>query len=1795
VTGCFLIAIENCDSLNSIGSLFQLFAVPAGASTASVTFYLNVGSEETTTTEMYDVMDVNLRTASPDALIEKLHTFSNLDKAPNGTYSFQTFSYDLTQYGSQELLLQFYATNDFSNVSTFRVDNVSLVVVVNPPPAPSGFSATATSSEITLSWNSVVAAAEYELQRAATSSGPWSDIGFAGQNVTTFLDDQASPGISYWYQMRATNLGGNSAWSAPISAALDYTPYVITVDASSVDFQSATLNSSINPRRVSASGFFQYGPSIPYAYITPITYGLTGTADQAYSAVVSGLTANTTYHFRVGSINVVGQAAYGDDVQFTTTPSPATPTVTTGAATSVASTSATLNGSLNPNGAPTTYYFQYGLTTAYGNKTASTAVGSGTIATSVAAGLTGLSPNNPYHFQLVAQNLSGSSSGGDRTFTTSITGAAPTAIIAGNLTPVTGNAVYYGDYSTGSGLTFAWMTSDGQSSTAEDPSFSFNSPGVYTISLTVTDVDQRSDTASISINVQASNNGTTFGVAVGADPVVLATGNYIQNRVDLRLPGIGFPFNFRRFYNSKFSDMTGLPLGFGWTFSYNERLSDSGTNVLVIQGDGSAWTFFPTNNGYIAEPGIYDSLARNADGTWTMIDKSQTVTAFDSGGRLASITDRNGNILTCTYSGGALSEIEDTAGRSILFSTNAFGCISTMTDPIGRTIQYLYDADTNLTEVIDANNNTNRFEYDVNHEMTDGFDGNGNRFVHNEYDPTTFVVVRQHDAYTNWTSFGYDFTNRITWQTNALSQVSAHFFNTQLLETNATDEAGSEEVSYYDDDKNRIYYRDKNENVTRYGYDSVGNVISKVDALTNETAIDYDAPNNPIIRVDALSNTNSFGYDAYGNLTSVTNALGFVTSVQYDTSGLPIVLTDARESSTTNYYDSQGNLVAVVNTFGFSNRFEYDGAGRKIRQIDALNRTNSLVYDNNDNVTNAVNALGYTNSYAYDGDNNRITATDPRPASVAYVYDLKNRLVAVLGPLNSTNGTVYDALDRKIATFDALGNETAFAYDNVGNLLAVTNALMQATQFTYDPQGNQTSIIDPTGHYITNEFDSLNRKVGTINVSISTNLTLYDPLGRVVARTNANGRVTQFRYDAAGRLTNVVDAANRSVAFEYDRNGNRIHVTDPNGHTWTNVFDPLNRLVEQDDPLGHRTLLFYDAVGNLTNKMTPNRDSIFYAYDALNRLTNIVYPNDLPVSFAYDSVGNLTNMVDVAGTTSWQYDLLNRLSSVTDPYGQAVANTFDAAGNRVALTYAGTNVVQYGFDALNRMTVLRNWLGGIVTYGYDARGNLISAANANGTAVSYAYDVADRLFAVTNTAPDATVIAAYALVLDGMGNHLQEAYDQPLLPILANQTNSYAYDSDNRMVSVDNAVVLHNSNGDLTAIGPNTYSYDAEDRLSELALTNNAASFLYDGLGNRLERTIDGRAERFVLDRLGSMTQVLVESDTNDAPIAYYVYGLGLAERITPSGQTATYHFNTQGSTVALTDSTGKINDSYAYDSFGVLANVGTNCPQPFRYLGRYGIVDDGIGLYYARARYFNPQLGRFFTKDSVASRAHDGQTLNRYVYALSNPLRLSDPSGLVATEGLNWQTSASTPAYLPGQLARASGFGGGSAIAFQVLNAGLILVQVGAGFFLAGPETILAAPLEFATEDAVLEDGEGITPAAARGPTVTQIIGQSAQAENSGPDFIVTPSAEVIPVPQGANGPYPTQNPGIQFNGGSGGNGLAGNVTDMRIMDPTTQYPGGYVNYGSLQENGGWQSVNPYTGQPISQSNPWWHIPIHL
>ncbi len=236
-----------------------------------------------------------------------------------------------------------------------------------------------------------------------------------------------NPGTLYHCQLVATNSAGASA-----SADLTFTtgpgpnpqPPTVTVEgASQITDTNALITGTVNPNGLQSAFYIRWGTNTVYdriSYIYPVP---SLTSAVVVSNWMTGLSPSTLYHFQMVATNLAGNG-YSADMTLTTLPpspppTPGAPTATTGPTTSITSGSATLNGTVDPNHADTSYYFVWGTTTAYGNPPPSYGLlqaQSGPAG--VWASLTGLSPNTTYHYQLLASNSVGSASGGDQAFTT---------------------------------------------------------------------------------------------------------------------------------------------------------------------------------------------------------------------------------------------------------------------------------------------------------------------------------------------------------------------------------------------------------------------------------------------------------------------------------------------------------------------------------------------------------------------------------------------------------------------------------------------------------------------------------------------------------------------------------------------------------------------------------------------------------------------------------------------------------------------------------------------------------------------------------------------------------------------------------------------------------------------------------------------------------------------------------------------------------------------------------------------------------------------------------------------------------------------------------------------------------------------------------------------------------------------------------------------------------------------------------------------------------------------------------
>ena len=286
-------------------------------------------------------------------------------------------------------------------------------------------------------------------------------------------------------------------------------------------------------------------------------------------------------------------------------------------------------------------------------------------------------------------------------------------------------------------------------------------------------------------------------------------------------------------------------------------------------------------------------------------------------------------------------------------------------------------------------------------------------------------------------------------------------------------------------------------------------------------------------------------------------------------------------------------------------------------------------------------------------------------------------------------------------------------------------------------------------------------------------------------------------------------------------------------------------------------------------------------------------------------------------------------------------------------------------------------------YAYNPVGNRTSLTDRRGPQ-NFGYDTLDRL----TSASHPLLATPQAFAYDPVGNRttggtVVNAGNQ----LTADATQSYQYD--------DNGNLTRKT---LLATGNYTqYTYDAENRLTkveEFVAGNPVATatsiYRYDGLGRRIEKVANGQTTRYVYDG----EDILLEYDGSNVLQARYTHGPTADEpiAITRAGQTYFYHADGLGTITELTDSAGAIAKAYAYDGYGNVLDAPGSVEQPYAYTGRE--LDPESGLYYYRARYYDPNIGRFLQQDPI--KLFGGMNLYRYVR--DNPANGTDSSGLDPT-----------------------------------------------------------------------------------------------------------------------------------------------------------------------------------------------------
>jgi RHS repeat-associated protein len=516
-------------------------------------------------------------------------------------------------------------------------------------------------------------------------------------------------------------------------------------------------------------------------------------------------------------------------------------------------------------------------------------------------------------------------------------------------------------------------------------------------------------------------------------------------------------------------------------------------------------------------------------------------------------------------------------------------------------------------------------------------------------------------------------------------------------------------------------------------------------------------------------------------------------------------------------------------------------------------------------------------------------------------------------------------------------------------------------------------------------------QVNSPNTSANTTSFNYDKLGNLSALADANSHTTQNLFDQLREMTGkTLPDGSLTETRNYDNNGNLTSLTHFNGTTTTYTYDALNRLLSRTTPGEAAVSFTYTPTGKYATS-TAGDGTTNYSYDSLDRLTTKATPEGT-LSYTYDAAGHVASIQSSnpnGANVAYTYDTLNRLSTVVDSRLGTTTYAYDAANNVATVTYPNNVQTLMTYDALNRITALATQQSGY-TYQRGPTGNKTSANELSNRTINWSYDGIYRLTNETVSADPNHVNGSVSYGLDPVGNRLSE--NSSLSGV---SSGSFGYNADDEVSSES-----YDSNGNVTAAGGKVFAYDSENHLT--SMNGGAVTIVYDAFGNRVSKTVNGVTTKYLVEDDVNPTgypQVLDEL-TNGAVTRTYTYGsqrISQYQVISNTWTPSFYGYDGGGSVRQLTNIAGAITDTYDYDAFGNKINSTGTTPNNYLYRGEQ--YDSDLGLYYLRARYYNPVTGLFVSQDPESGILTDPKTLHKYLYANGDPVNRVDPSGRAGRE----------------------------------------------------------------------------------------------------------------------------------------------------------------------------------------------------
>ncbi|MFH1101208.1 MAG: RHS repeat-associated core domain-containing protein [Methanobacteriota archaeon] len=1055
----------------------------------------------------------------------------------------------------------------------------------------------------------------------------------------------------------------------------------------------------------------------------------------------------------------------------------------------------------------------------------------------------------------------------------------------------------------------------------------------------------------------------------------------------------------------------------GETTTY--KYDANGNQIQLIDAKGSSWSF------------EYDPLNRIINET-DPLSNSQLY-EYDAVGNLIYFNNKNGNTMTYEYDElNRMIKSVDQFNYSELYSYDPVGNRINFTDKNGNTTNYEYDTLDRLIKITDAYTHFELYSYDLVGNLVNYTDKNGNKTQY--YYNSLYQLIGVLDPVGGYESYNYDAEGNIIHKTDKNGYPTDYVYDSLYRLIRKTDATGIEEYKY-DLVGNLVNFTDKNGKSTNYKFDVLNRILEITDPLNYSELYSYDPVGNRISFTDKNGNTTGYEHDALNRLIKITDPLGYYETYTYDPNGNRIGDTDKNGNTTHYEYDSLNRLSKITDPLGYYETYAYDPNGNRIRDTDKNGNTTHYEYDSLNRLTKITDPLNHYEIYSYDMAGNINSFTNKNGNTTWFFYGPLNRLEVIKDQLGFNILYSYDPVGNRINSTDKNGNTTHYEYDALNQLIKITDPLNHYEVYSYDPNGNRIGDTDKNGNTTHYEYDALNQLVKITDPLGYYETYTYDPVGNQIRTRSKDGNITYAMYDELHRRIKTINPLLYNVTYVYDPVGNVINIIDEKGDSTSYSFDPLRRLKNITSPLGYITQYTYDNVGNIIKRVDANGDVTLYQYDELNRKTSVLYQDNSNITYDYDAVGNILQATHNSGVpgvsrdiTFVTYDSLDRVTSVTLDYTglfqKTINYTYDPAGNCISIKDPAQGITTNRYDELNRLVTITDPSNNITTFTYDSAGRRTQKSYGSNGYSTYSYDACDRLKTLENHYSDGSVLSSYSYTYNLVGNRVSSTnelgnvtyykYDelQQLINVTYPTGNStcytydavgnrlsknidgdiitYTYDAENRLLSDGSATYSYDNNGNLiTKIEPGgttTYAYDYENSLLQVTTPTSIVHYAYSGLGNRLSRD-NGTVTYFFHDGLN----ICMEFSSSGNVQREYYNGPYVDELLYIKEQSKTYYqyLDALNSVTDILDENEHVVASYVYDEFGNILSGNAGGQFATKYTGREW--DNESGLYYYRMRNYDPEIGRFTSKDPLGMIAGT----NLYCYVYNNPVNLVDPLGL--------------------------------------------------------------------------------------------------------------------------------------------------------------------------------------------------------